>query len=69
MVTNLTVHEAMPGHVLQLAHARRHPSRVRAVLGSGTFIEGWAVHAERLMAEPATAASRSGSSSSRCSCG
>ena len=51
MITNLTVHEAMPGHVLQLAHARRHPSRVRAVLGSGTFVEGWAVHAERLMAE------------------
>ena len=51
MVTNLTVHEAMPGHVLQLAHARRHPSRVRAVLGSGSFVEGWAVHAERLMVE------------------
>lgn len=51
MVTNLTVHEAMPGHVLQLAHARRHPSLVRRVLGSGSFVEGWAVHAERLMVE------------------
>ncbi len=51
MVTNLTVHEAMPGHVLQLAHARRHPSRVRQVLASGSFIEGWAVHAERLMVD------------------
>lgn len=51
MVTNLTVHEAMPGHVLQLAHARRHPSRVRAVVSSGSFVEGWAVHAERLMVE------------------
>ena len=38
-------------HVLQLAHARRHPSRVRAVLASGSFIEGWAVHAEALMVE------------------
>lgn len=51
MVTNLTVHEAMPGHVLQLAHARRCPSRARAVLSSGSFVEGWAVHAEQLMAE------------------
>jgi uncharacterized protein (DUF885 family) len=53
MVTNLTVHEAMPGHVLQLAHARRHDgsTRVRRVFSSGSFVEGWAVHAERLMAE------------------
>ncbi len=51
MITNLTVHEAMPGHVLQLAHARRHPSLVRKVLPSGSFIEGWAVHAEQLMVE------------------
>lgn len=53
MVANLTVHEAMPGHVLQLAHARQHrgATRVRQVFASGSFIEGWAVHAERLMAE------------------
>lgn len=53
MITNLTVHEAMPGHVLQLAHARAHRSatRVRRVLASGSFIEGWAVHAERLLVE------------------
>jgi uncharacterized protein (DUF885 family) len=49
----LTVHEAMPGHMLQLAHARRYsgPTFVRKMLSSGTFVEGWAVHAERLMAE------------------
>lgn len=53
MVTNLTVHEAMPGHVTQLALARRFrgSTRVRQVLASGSFVEGWAVHAERLMAE------------------
>jgi len=52
MVTNLTVHEAMPGHVLQLALARRYrgATRVRQVLASGSFIEGWAVHAEEIMA-------------------
>jgi hypothetical protein len=50
-IHNLTIHEAMPGHYLQLAHANRYPSRLRAVLRSGTFIEGWAVYAERLMVE------------------
>lgn len=53
MIHNLSVHEAMPGHVLQLAHARRHrgATRIRRVFASGSFVEGWAVHAERLMAE------------------
>jgi len=47
---NLTIHEAVPGHFLQLAHANRHASTLRAVLASGTFIEGWAVYTEQLMA-------------------
>jgi uncharacterized protein (DUF885 family) len=53
MIHNLTVHEAMPGHVLQLAHSRRFqaPTRVRAAFGSGPFVEGWAVYAEELMAD------------------
>ena len=51
MIHDLSVHEAMPGHYLQLDHANRHPSVLRAVLQSGPFIEGWAVYAERLMAE------------------
>ncbi|MDI1460395.1 DUF885 domain-containing protein [Catellatospora sp. KI3] len=50
-IKNLTVHEAMPGHFLQLAHARRYrgSTRVRALGHSGTFTEGWAVYAEELM--------------------
>jgi uncharacterized protein (DUF885 family) len=53
MVVNLTVHEAMPGHMVQLAHARRFrgSTLVRQVLWNGPFVEGWAVHAERIMAE------------------
>ena len=50
-IYDLTVHEAMPGHYLQLMHANRYDSPLRAVLSSGTFIEGWAVYAERLMVE------------------
>ena len=51
MIHDLSVHEAMPGHYLQLDHASRDPSVLRAVLSSGPFVEGWAVYAERLMAE------------------
>jgi len=53
MIRDLTVHEAMPGHYLQLAHANefRAPTLVRAIFRSGTFIEGWAVYTEQLMAE------------------
>jgi uncharacterized protein (DUF885 family) len=51
MVQNLMVHEAMPGHVLQLGHSRRFSggTPVRAALRSGSFVEGWAVYAEELM--------------------
>jgi uncharacterized protein (DUF885 family) len=52
-IRDLTVHEAMPGHYLQLAHANefRAPTLVRAMFRSGTFIEGWAVYCEQMMAE------------------
>jgi uncharacterized protein (DUF885 family) len=49
MLADLTVHEAMPGHYLQLAHASRFASRVRAAFESGPFVEGWAVYAEWVM--------------------
>jgi len=54
MVHNLMVHEAMPGHYLQLQHSRRFAgsrTALRAALRSGSFVEGWAVYAERIMAE------------------
>jgi uncharacterized protein (DUF885 family) len=53
MVHNLMVHEAMPGHYLQLAHSRRFTggTKIRAALWSGSFVEGWAVYAEELMAD------------------
>ena len=53
MVHDLIVHEAMPGHYLQLQHSRRFTgsaTAVRAALRSGSFVEGWAVYAEQLMA-------------------
>ena len=50
-IDDLTIHEAMPGHYVQLMHSNRYDSPLRAVLASGTFIEGWAVYAERMMVE------------------
>jgi uncharacterized protein (DUF885 family) len=50
-IHNLTIHEAMPGHYLQLTHSNRYDSPLRAALQSGTFIEGWAVYMERVMVE------------------
>ncbi len=50
-IHNLTIHEAMPGHFLQLAFANRSPNRLRALLSSGVFVEGWAVYTEQMMSE------------------
>ncbi len=52
MLHDLTLHEAMPGHALQLMHSNRHRATtpIRAVFYSGSFVEGWAVYAEELMA-------------------
>ena len=53
MVEDLTIHEAMPGHYLQLVHAAKFkaPTLVRNVFWNGPFIEGWAVYSEQLMAD------------------
>ncbi|MCE9563805.1 MAG: DUF885 domain-containing protein [Planctomycetes bacterium] len=49
MLQVLTIHEAYPGHYVQLAYSNRNPSLVRKVLSSGTFAEGWAVYTEQMM--------------------
>src|SRR5258707_13152670 len=53
MIRDMNVHEAMPGPFLQLAHANefRATSLIRAIFRSGSFIEGWAVYCEQMMAE------------------
>jgi len=49
MLRLLTIHEAVPGHYLQLAYSNRCPSLVRAVFSSGVFAEGWAVYVTQVM--------------------
>lgn len=49
MLKILTIHEAYPGHYVQLEYANRHPSLIRRLLQSGVYIEGWAVYGEAAM--------------------
>jgi uncharacterized protein (DUF885 family) len=49
MLVDLSVHEAMPGHYVQLFYANQFPSLVRIIFGNGAFIEGWAIYCERMM--------------------
>jgi uncharacterized protein (DUF885 family) len=47
----LMIHEAMPGHAVQIQHSSKFAgaTAVRAVLWSASFLEGWAVYAEQQM--------------------
>jgi uncharacterized protein (DUF885 family) len=49
-ISNTSVHEAYPGHHLQLAGAITNPSLVRTLgLTAAEFVEGWAFYCERIM--------------------
>ncbi len=49
MLQVLTIHEAYPGHYVQLEYSSRTPSFLRRVLQSGVMVEGWAVYTEQMM--------------------
>ncbi len=51
MLPILNIHEAVPGHYVQLIYANRSPSLIKSIFGNGAMIEGWAVYAERMMLE------------------
>ena len=52
---HLTVHEAMPGHYVQLEYANdvQPKSRrlLRNIFGNGPYVEGWAVYTQQLMTD------------------
>jgi len=51
MLPILNIHEAIPGHYVQLIYANKSPSLVKNIFGNGAMIEGWAVYTERMMLE------------------
>ena len=50
-ISNTSVHEAYPGHHLQLSAATRHPSIVRLLVDAPEFVEGWGMYSEQMMRE------------------
>ena len=50
-ISNTSIHEAYPGHHLQLDAARRHPSLTRLLADAPEFVEGWGMYSELLMRE------------------
>jgi uncharacterized protein (DUF885 family) len=49
MLQILTIHEAYPGHYVQLEYSNRSGSLIRRILQSGVYVEGWAVYTEQMM--------------------
>ena len=47
----IALHEAYPGHHLQLVHSNRVKSKIRRQFGTSLFAEGWALYCEELMYE------------------
>jgi uncharacterized protein (DUF885 family) len=50
-ISNTSIHEAYPGHHLQLLCANSHPSLVRILVDAPEFVEGWGMYSEQLMRE------------------
>jgi uncharacterized protein (DUF885 family) len=50
-IRNTSIHEAYPGHHLQLDVARRHPSLTRLLTDAPEFVEGWGMYSELMMRE------------------
>jgi len=50
-ISNTSIHEAYPGHHLQLDIARRHPSLTRMLTDAPEFVEGWGMYSELMMRE------------------
>jgi len=50
-ISNTSIHEAYPGHHLQLAVANSHPSLTRLLADAPEFVEGWGMYSEQMMRE------------------
>ncbi len=48
-IVSTAIHEAYPGHYVQLLWFQKVPSKVRKLIGCGTNIEGWAHYTEQMM--------------------
>lgn len=50
-ISNTSIHEAYPGHHLQLSAALERPTITRLLIDAPEFVEGWGMYCEQLMRE------------------
>jgi uncharacterized protein (DUF885 family) len=50
-ISNTSIHEAYPGHHLQLSAALERPTLTRLLIDAPEFVEGWGMYSEQLMRE------------------
>jgi uncharacterized protein (DUF885 family) len=50
-ISNTSIHEAYPGHHLQLSVSTAHPSLTRILTDAPEFVEGWGMYSEQMMRE------------------
>jgi len=50
-MSNTSIHEAYPGHHLQLTVGARYPSLTRLLSNAPEFVEGWGMYSEHMMRE------------------
>jgi len=49
MLQILCIHEAIPGHYVQLVYANKAPSMIKSIFSNDAMVEGWAVYSEQMM--------------------
>ncbi len=50
-ISNTSIHEAYPGHHLQLSAALERPTLTRLIIDAPEFVEGWGMYSEQMMRE------------------
>jgi uncharacterized protein (DUF885 family) len=50
-ISNTSIHEAYPGHHLQLSAALERPTLTRLLIDAPEFVEGWGMYSEQMMRE------------------
>ena len=64
-IASIAIHEAYPGHYVQLLYSRGAPSKIRKIIGANTNIEGWAHYCEQMMMDEGYAQAAAGTNSRR----
>lgn len=64
-VVAIAIHEAYPGHYIQLLYSSQAPSRIRKIVTASSNIEGWAHYCEQMMMDEGYAEAAAGEGNTR----